>query len=95
MIRFPPSSIALSQSDIDFHFREIQIKEQLYAQGFTRKEVHRYYRERYGSFDGFDSEDDEAISAQTPSSELASRTRPDQASQTVRLRGEKRMPSGR
>ena len=43
MIRFPPTSIALSESDIDFHLNEIRVKEQLYAQGLMRKEVHRYY----------------------------------------------------
>lgn len=58
MIRFPPTSIGLSESDIDFHLREIQIKEHLYAQGFTRKEVQRYYNERHGNVNSFDLDDD-------------------------------------
>lgn len=65
MIRFPPTSIALSQSDIDFHLREIQIKEHLYAQGFTKKEVQRYYSQRHGDVD---DPDDDVLSSRPPSS---------------------------
>jgi hypothetical protein len=66
MIRFPPTSIALSESDVEFHLREIQIKEQLYAQGFTQKEVQRYYNERHGSVN--DLVEDDFLSSRTPSS---------------------------
>lgn len=66
MIRFPPTSIALSESDIDFHLREIQIKEQLYAQGFTRQEVQRYYTERHGNANGYHVEGDDS-STRSPS----------------------------
>jgi hypothetical protein len=58
MIRFPPTSIALSESDIDFHLNEIRVKEQLYAQGLMRKEVHRYYNQRHGYVNGIDVEGD-------------------------------------
>jgi hypothetical protein len=58
MIRFPPARIALSESDIDFHLNEIRIKEQLYAQGFIRKEVHRYYNQRHGYVNGINAEGD-------------------------------------
>jgi hypothetical protein len=66
MIRFPPTSIALSESDVEFHLREIQIKAQLYDQGFTQKEVQRYYSERHGRFD--DSVEDDILSSRTPTS---------------------------
>ena len=65
MIRFPPTSIALSQSDIDFHLREIQIKEHLPAQGFTKKEGERYYSQRHGDIDDVDNVD--FLSSHTPS----------------------------
>jgi hypothetical protein len=59
MIRFPPTTIALSDSDVDFHLCQIQIKEQLYAQGFTKEEVRGYYADLYGHRD--DNESDHEI----------------------------------
>lgn len=75
MIRFPPTSIALSESDIEFHLRDIRIKEHLYAQGFTRKEVQRYCEEHHGSTDCLDSMDDGILSNQrsTVNSQLGSK----------------------
>jgi hypothetical protein len=58
MIRFPPTSIVLSESDVNFHLNEIRIKEQLYARGFIRKEVHQYYNQRHGYVNGIDVEGD-------------------------------------
>ena len=66
MIRFPATSIALSENDVELHLREIQIKEQLYDQGFTQKEVQRYYNERNGRVN--DPVEDDFLSSRTPSS---------------------------
>lgn len=71
MICLPPTSIALSESDIDFHLREIEIKEQLYAQGFTREEVQRYYGEPHGSVSGGDVDDDDVLSTRPASVAMA------------------------
>jgi hypothetical protein len=96
MIRFPPTSIALSQSDIDFHLREIQIKEHLYAQGFTKKEVHRYYSERHGSVNGFDADDDGGVLSTRTSSVNLQTGREKQAldAKAPVLKRESRRPSG-
>ncbi len=74
MIRFPPTSIALSERDIEFHLREIQVKEHLYAQGFTRKEVQRYYREHHGNANGLQCNDD-ALSTRSASVNLEATTK--------------------
>jgi hypothetical protein len=66
MIRFPPTSIALSESDVEFHLREIQIKAQLYDQGFTQKEVQRYYNECHGRVN--DPVEDDLLAFRTTSS---------------------------
>ena len=95
MIRFPPTSIALSDSDIDFHFREIQIKEQLYAQGFTKKEVQRYYSQRHGSINDVD-DDDDILSSRTPSCTFAkAREEAANLSTTMAVARETPRPSGR
>jgi hypothetical protein len=96
MIRFPPTSIALSQSDIDFHLREIQIKEHLYAQGFTRKEVHQYYNERHGHVNGFDADEDEdVLSTRSSSVNLQTgREMQTQGANAPVLKRESRRPSG-
>lgn len=96
MIRFPPTSIALSDSDIDFHLREIQIKEQLYAQGFTKKEVHRYYSQRQGDINNVnddDDDDDDDLSSRTPSCAFAKASE-QSANLSVRARDSRRT-SGR
>lgn len=82
MLRFPPTSIGLSESDIDFHLREVQIREHLYAQGFTRQDVQRYYNQRYGHGNGLD--DDHVLPTRTPSVTLAkTREDPTQGSEEV------------
>jgi hypothetical protein len=43
MIRLPPTSISLSESDIQLHFREISIYQSLLQQGFTRDAIQQYY----------------------------------------------------
>ncbi len=96
MIRFPPTSIALSDSDIDFHFREIQIKEQLYAQGFTKKEVQRYYGQRHGDIN--DVDDDDIFSSKTPSPDPSfakAKEEPANLLTTVGMVGATRRISGR
>jgi hypothetical protein len=94
MIRFPPTSIALSDSDIDFHLREIQIKEQLYAQGFTRKEVQRYYSQRHG--DIIDDDDDDVLSSRIPSFTFTTtKKEPAQRKRSTAVTGEILRASGR
>lgn len=43
MIRLPPTSISLSESDIQFHLREINIYQTLLQQGFKQQDIQRYY----------------------------------------------------
>ena len=43
MIRLPPTSISLSESDIHLHLREINIYQSLLQQGFTRDAIQQYY----------------------------------------------------
>jgi hypothetical protein len=43
MIRLPPTSISLSESDINLHLREISIYQSLLQQGFTREAIQVYY----------------------------------------------------
>ncbi len=43
MIRLPPTSISLSESDIQFHLREINIYQSLLEQGFKLQDIQRYY----------------------------------------------------
>ena len=43
MIRLPPTSISLSESDIHSHLREINIYQSLLQQGFTRDSIQQYY----------------------------------------------------
>lgn len=43
MIRLPPTSISLSESDVQLHFREINIYQSLLQQGFTRDAIQQYY----------------------------------------------------
>ena len=43
MIRLPPTSISLSESDINLHLREISIYQSLLQQGFTREAIQGYY----------------------------------------------------
>ena len=48
MIRLPPSSISLSERDIDFHLRHAEMYDGLLRQGFKKEDVIRYlndYRE--------------------------------------------------
>jgi hypothetical protein len=91
MICLPPTSIALSESDIDSHLREIEIKEQLYAQGFTREEVQRYYGERHGS----DVDDDDVLSTR-PASVAMANAREDSArgAKPLVVKEERCRPSG-
>ena len=94
MIRFPPTSIALSESDIEFHLREIQIKQQLYAQGFTQKEVQRYYNERHGHVNGCDVEDDVLLTLTQSSTCSKAKTKPSQGVEPDALKEDRRRPSG-
>jgi hypothetical protein len=94
MIRSAATSIGLSQSDIDFHFCEIEIKEQLYAQGFTRKEVQRYYRERLGHINGSDAEDDDLATRTTSANFTTAREELGLPPEIVQQGGGKRTPSG-
>lgn len=45
MIRLPPTSVALSENDVQFHLRQIDIYHRLLAQGFKKKDIIRYYAE--------------------------------------------------
>lgn len=96
MIRFPPTSIALSESDIEFHLREIQNKQQLYAQGFTQKEVQRYYNERHGHVNRCDAQDDLLLTLThaSTSSKVETRQRR-QAVEPDVLKRDSHTPSGR
>lgn len=96
MIRFPPTSIALSESDIEFHLRDIQIKEHLYAQGFPRKEVQRYYNERHGTTSRSNSLDDDVPSTQpsTIGSQPGSKEPAADAVKALGLAADTRRPSG-
>ncbi|KAL2436518.1 hypothetical protein ABEF95_011535 [Exophiala dermatitidis] len=42
MIRLPPSSITLSESDVEFHLRQAEIYHGLLRQGFKKQEIIRY-----------------------------------------------------
>lgn len=94
MIRFPPTSIALSESDIEFHLREIQLKEQLYAQGFTQKEVQRYYNERYGHANDSDVEDDVLLTLIQGSTCSKAKTKQGQGAESDVPKKNRRKPSG-
>ena len=43
MIRLPPTSISLSESDIHLHLKEINIYQSLLQQGFTKDAIQQYY----------------------------------------------------
>ena len=45
MIRLPPTSIGLSESDIHFHLRQVSVYQSLRAQGFNKEDIQRYYAE--------------------------------------------------
>lgn len=95
MIRFPPTSIALSESDIEFHLRDIQIKQQLYAQGFTPKEVQRYYNERHSQVNGCDAEDDVVLALTQGSTCSQAKTQPSQGVEPDVLERDRHRTSGR
>jgi hypothetical protein len=95
MIRFPPTSIALSESDIDFHLNEIRIKEQLHAQGVMRKEVHRYYNQRHGYVNGIDVEGDAPSTRGSSLTFTKAGDDPAQIAHARILKGGTRKPSGR
>ncbi|EXJ67772.1 uncharacterized protein A1O5_09118 [Cladophialophora psammophila CBS 110553] len=62
MIRLPPSSLSISESDIDFHVRQTEIYQGLLRQGFKKEDIIRYlndYRKTaadavYPGLPGFD-----------------------------------------
>ncbi|ERF71749.1 hypothetical protein EPUS_01664 [Endocarpon pusillum Z07020] len=93
MIRFPPTSIALSESDIEFHLREIQIKQQLYAQGFTPKEVQRYYNERQGQVNSGDAEDDVVLTLTQAATCSQAKTKQSQGVEPDVLQRDRHRPS--
>ncbi|KAF7510100.1 hypothetical protein GJ744_006999 [Endocarpon pusillum] len=93
MIRFPPTSIALSESDIEFHLREIQIKQQLYAQGFTPKEVQRYYNERHGQVNGCDAQEEVVLTLTQGSTCSQAKTKPGQGVEPDVLKSDRHRPS--
>ncbi len=80
---------------MEFHLREIQVKEQLYAQGFTHKEVQRYYNERYGHVNDFDVEDDLLLIPIQDSTCSKAKTRSSQAVESDVLKRDGRKSSGR
>jgi hypothetical protein len=93
MIRFPATSIGLSQSDIDFHLQDIEIKEQLYAQGFTRQEVQRYYAERYGDVEDLSFDDDVCSTRTASTTFIRSKEERVIGAQAVIVTSPKRFPS--
>ncbi|EXJ86635.1 hypothetical protein A1O3_03588, partial [Capronia epimyces CBS 606.96] len=45
MIRLPPSSISLSESDVEFHLRQAEIYHGLLRQGFEKHDIVRYLKD--------------------------------------------------
>ena len=45
MIRLPPTSISLSENDLQHHLHQIDVYHGLLAQGFKKKDILRYYAE--------------------------------------------------
>lgn len=46
MIRLPPTSIALSASDVDVHLKSVQIAQDLRVAGYAREQVQKILREQ-------------------------------------------------
>ena len=95
MIRLSPSSIALSQSDVEFHLQEVQIRGRLYAQGFTKEEVQRFYNDEHNS-NAHGLDEDHVLSTQNPIAVWATPGEdPTQATKPMILAGGVRTPSRR
>ncbi|KAJ9610852.1 hypothetical protein H2200_005629 [Cladophialophora chaetospira] len=76
MIRFTPTSISLSERDIDFHLQQAKLIYGLRRQGFKKEDIDRYLKNDRGVPDGATCQDTQDPNSSAPSAVDLDRNRP-------------------